>query len=135
MSLPSMPLLYSMLGKPFTVMLTFVWSGLKYFSESLVLTDLTDVIPHRVLQYGSRVFHNQLVDQSACDVLHEEVVGVPSSQVEVKLQCKQAGQRTSCSFSLGTKVYSVSLGLALLRSKVIRLTAHSAFTALRFFSV
>ena len=35
MSLPSMLLLYSMLGEPFTVMLTFVRLGLKYFSESL----------------------------------------------------------------------------------------------------
>ena len=31
-----MPLLYSMLGEPFTVTETFVRSGLKYFSESLV---------------------------------------------------------------------------------------------------
>ena len=56
MSLPSMQLLYSMLGEPFTVTLTFVRSGLKYFSETLVPGAYSSIkrrrMPFRDLLWG-----------------------------------------------------------------------------------
>ena len=91
--------------------------------EEKVFPVLEDVIPHCVLQYGARVLHNQLVDQNACDVLM------------LKSSASEPGTRTLFSFGLGTETYRVSLGLASLRSKVMCLTARSAFIVLRFFSL
>ena len=66
-----------------------------------VLPDLEDVVPNRVLEGFPCGIHSHLINKRPRDILHEKVVGFPSSQVDVEDERERAGREDLVLIQLG----------------------------------
>jgi len=58
-----------------------------FLGKKKVFKSFVDVIPNRVLQDSACKLHDQPVNERLRDILDKEVVGVPSSKVDIKDKC------------------------------------------------